>query len=55
VLGVFSCARKWQSLVAVIKDGRIIAPALPSGANTWIITATDQRNAMMSTEAQFAD
>lgn len=48
-------ARKWQSLDAVIKDGRIIAPALPSAANTWIITATDERNAMMSTEAQFAD
>lgn len=48
-------ARNWQSLDAVIKDGRIIAPALPGGANTWIITATDERDAMMSTEAQFAN
>ena len=48
-------ARKWQSLDAVIKDGRIIAPTLPSGTNTWIITATDERNAMMSTETQFAN
>ncbi len=48
-------ARKWQSLEAVIKNGQIIAPALPNKANTWIITATDERNAMMSTEAQFAN
>ncbi len=41
--------RAWQILDATISNGSIVAPPLPSDANTWFITATDDRGAMVST------
>lgn len=45
--------RKWNSKECAISDGMIIAKGLPAKANTWIITLTDTRNAMVSTEVRF--
>jgi len=41
--------RTWQRLDATIATDSIIAPPLPTDANTWLITATDERGAMVST------
>ncbi len=45
--------RVWQSLPAQIESGRVTATELPADANTWIITVTDERGAMVSTEVGF--
>jgi dienelactone hydrolase len=47
--------RKWQSLPAKVGDGVVIAPCLPAGANTWLISVTDERGAMVSSTVQFAN
>jgi dienelactone hydrolase len=41
--------REWRSLPARIEEGRIVAEGLPAGANTWVITLTDERGAMVTT------
>jgi len=41
--------RTWQKSVATIAPDSITAPSLPADANTWFITATDERGAMIST------
>ena len=46
-------ARKWTSVPARIGDGEITADAPPAGANTWFITVTDERGAMVSSPIQF--
>lgn len=46
--------RKWQSAPAKIGDGVIIAPRPPAEANTWFISLTDDRGAMVSSTVQFA-
>lgn len=43
--------RKWHSIPAVIQDGRIEAGGLPKSANTYLVTLTDQRGAMVTSEA----
>ncbi len=41
--------RNWLSVAAVIESVFIVAPPLPAGTNTWFITLTDERGAMVST------
>lgn len=45
--------RDWQSLPAEITGEVITASRPPAGANTWFISVTDQRGAMVSTPVQF--
>ena len=47
--------RKWQSIPAEIGEGVIIAPRPPADANTWFISLTDERGAMVSSTVQFAN
>ena len=44
--------RKWQSIPARLSESAIVV-RLPEGANTWLLTATDERGAMVSSEVQF--
>lgn len=46
--------RKWMSLPATISGNRIVAKGLPDDANTWLITATDNRGLMVTSEVGFA-
>jgi dienelactone hydrolase len=48
-------ARKWQVLQATVSGKHIIAPTPPAGANTWFLTVTDDRGAMVSTEVHFSE
>jgi dienelactone hydrolase len=41
--------RKWTSVPATITGSSIAAPKPPAEANTWFITVTDERDAMVST------
>jgi dienelactone hydrolase len=41
--------RKWTSVPATITGSSITAPKPPAEANTWFITVTDERDAMVST------
>lgn len=43
--------REWRSRPARIEEGRVVAEGLPAGANTWVVTITDERGAMVSTAA----
>jgi dienelactone hydrolase len=45
--------RKWESIECRLSNGTAIANGLPPEANTWIITLTDSRNAMISSEVGF--
>lgn len=45
--------RKWESTPCTISKGMAIAKSLPPEANTWIITLTDTRGAMVSSEVGF--
>jgi dienelactone hydrolase len=45
--------RTWQSVEAEVGDGVVSAPAPPAGANTWIVSLTDDRGAMVTTPVQF--
>ncbi|NLX99057.1 MAG: prolyl oligopeptidase family serine peptidase [Rhodopirellula sp.] len=47
--------RQWQSIPAEIGDGAIHAPRPPAAANTWFISVTDDRGAMVTTAVQFTD
>lgn len=42
--------RKWKTLPATIHGDKVIAEGLPAEANTWIVTLTDERDAMVSSE-----
>ncbi len=46
--------REWKSVLATIKGGTITTPKPPAEANTWFITVTDERDAMVSTVVEFA-
>jgi dienelactone hydrolase len=46
--------RTWKSIPATIADGTITAPRPPGDANTWFISVTDDRDAMVTTDVQFA-
>ena len=41
--------RKWTSVPSTITGSSITAPKPPAEANTWFITVTDERDAMVST------
>ena len=47
--------RKWQSIPAEIGTGVITAPCPPADANTWFISLTDDRGAMVTSTVQFAN
>jgi hypothetical protein len=40
--------REWKSLAARIEDGKATADGLPADANTWLMTITDERGAMVT-------
>ncbi|PHQ32230.1 alpha/beta hydrolase family protein [Rhodopirellula bahusiensis] len=42
--------RKWKHIQGVIADGEIMAKGLPAEANTWLVTLTDDRGALVSSE-----
>lgn len=46
--------RNWESIPAEIGAGVITSPRPPAAANTWFISLTDDRGAMVSTAIQFA-
>lgn len=46
--------RNWQTVEAVVGDGSVTAPKPPAEANTWYLSLTDERGAMVSTPVQFA-
>lgn len=46
--------RKWQSLPATIEGKTITAKGLPKEANTWLMTVTDERGLMVTSEVGFA-
>ncbi len=45
--------RQWEKIDCQIENGRVAGEGLPEDANTWIVTLTDERNAMASTEVGF--
>lgn len=45
--------RVWHSVEAEIGEGVVSAPVPPAEANTWIVSLTDDRGAMVSTPVQF--
>jgi hypothetical protein len=45
--------REWQSIDCVIIDNQVKAKGLPPEANTWLVTLTDDRGALVSTEVGF--
>lgn len=45
--------RTWQSLPAAISPLTVVAPKPPPGTNTWFISLTDARGAMVTTAVQF--
>lgn len=45
--------RQWKSVPATITETAIVAPKPPPEATVWLITATDARDAMVSTEVGF--
>ncbi len=45
--------RQWEKLDADISEGQVTATGLPQEANTWLMTLTDDRGAMVSTEVSF--
>ena len=45
--------RKWQTVAATIDGNMITAPKPPADANTWFLTVTDERDAVVSTTVQF--
>jgi dienelactone hydrolase len=45
--------RTWKSEPAEIGDGVITAPKPPAEANTWFLSLTDERGAMVTTTVQF--
>ncbi|MCA9138432.1 MAG: alpha/beta fold hydrolase [Planctomycetales bacterium] len=46
--------RTWQNKPATAKDGKITAE-IPADATIWMLTVTDSRDAMVSSEVDFAD
>ncbi len=46
--------RKWHVIPAMIKGETISAGGLPKEANTWLMTITDERDLMVTSEVGFA-
>lgn len=47
--------REWTSVPARIEEGRIVAEGLPAEANTWVVTITDERGALVTSAVGFAE
>lgn len=45
-------ARNWTTVDATVGHGEVTAPKPPKEANTWFVTLTDERGAMVSTTVQ---
>jgi dienelactone hydrolase len=45
--------RVWRSMDADVQRGQVIAEMPPTAANTWFISVTDERGAMVSSEVFF--
>lgn len=45
--------REWKKIDCTIGDAKVTAAGLPRDANTWVVTLTDERKAMVSTEVGF--
>lgn len=45
--------RTWKSVAAVIGAGVVTTPKPPAEANTWFLSLTDERGAMVTTPVQF--
>lgn len=45
--------RTWKSVEAVIGAGVVTSPKPPAEANTWFLSLTDERGAMVTTPVQF--
>ena len=46
--------RRWQSTAAKI-DGESVSAPVPEGATIWMLSVTDSRDAMVSTEVVFRE
>lgn len=53
--GGLRSSREWQEKPGTIGEGLVIAPAPPKEANTWFVSLTDERDAMVTTTVQFAN
>jgi hypothetical protein len=40
--------REWKSLAADVEADKVVAKGLPADANTWLMTLTDERGAMVT-------
>jgi dienelactone hydrolase len=47
--------RRWQTIDAQLDGSRIIAPRPPTGTTIWLMSVTDERGAMVSSEVVFAN
>ena len=45
--------REWKSIPAKLNEGGAVAKGLPPEANTWLMTVTDQRGAMVTSAVGF--
>lgn len=45
--------RQWKSIEAKTSNKNTTAAGLPKNANTWLMTLTDERDAMVTSEVQF--
>ena len=46
-------ARTWKQIAATIERDHVAAPKPPADANTWFVSLTDERGAMVTTPVQF--
>lgn len=45
--------REWSMIPATLEDGKAVATGLPEDANTWLMTLTDDRGALVTSEVGF--
>ena len=51
--GGLRSAREWRQKPGMIGEGLVITPVPPKEANTWFVSLTDERDAMVTTPVQF--
>lgn len=47
--------RKWLAMPAEVKEGQVVAKAPPKGTRIWLLSVTDERGAMVTSEAVFPE
>lgn len=47
--------RKWETVPATLEEGKAVARGLPAEANTWLMTITDDRSAMVTSAVGFRE